>query len=157
VFLVFEVEVAMFFPTATIFGKAMQILNPNAEITVEAANPSPGDSGPERLQTRLTPLVVETYRELGVPAAAMPSFHAVSSTSAGKQSDSDAAQQVKAQFHTLATASMLDLGVFFAVLLVGFAFVWTRGDLDWVRAVHHPPTPAETAAAAQQLWSDTSR
>ena len=25
--------------------------------------------------------------------------------------------------------------VFFAVLLVGFAYVWKRGDLDWVRAV----------------------
>jgi NADH-quinone oxidoreductase subunit A len=24
---------------------------------------------------------------------------------------------------------------FFAVLLVGFAYVWSRGDLDWVRAV----------------------
>jgi NADH-quinone oxidoreductase subunit A len=41
---------------------------------------------------------------------------------------------------------MLDLGVFFAVLLVGFAYVWSRGDLDWVRAIHHPATPAETAA-----------
>jgi NADH-quinone oxidoreductase subunit A len=28
-----------------------------------------------------------------------------------------------------------DLLVFFAVLLVGFAYVWKRGDLDWVRAV----------------------
>lgn len=29
----------------------------------------------------------------------------------------------------------VDLLVFFAVLLVGFAYVWKRGDLDWVRAV----------------------
>ncbi|HTN03161.1 MAG TPA: NADH-quinone oxidoreductase subunit A, partial [Planctomycetaceae bacterium] len=28
-----------------------------------------------------------------------------------------------------------DLLVFFAVLLVGFAYVWKRGDLDWVRAL----------------------
>ena len=28
-----------------------------------------------------------------------------------------------------------DIGVFFAVLMVGFAYVWRRGDLDWVRAV----------------------
>jgi NADH-quinone oxidoreductase subunit A len=27
------------------------------------------------------------------------------------------------------------MAVFFAVLLVGFAYVWFRGDLDWVRAV----------------------
>ena len=45
---------------------------------------------------------------------------------------------------------MIDLGVFFAVLMVGFAFVWRRGDLDWVRAVRQPATPQETAA----LWPD---
>jgi NADH-quinone oxidoreductase subunit A len=32
---------------------------------------------------------------------------------------------------------------FFAVLLVGFAYVWNRGDLDWVRA-----TSNERSAAA---------
>ncbi len=30
---------------------------------------------------------------------------------------------------------MVDIAVFFAVLLVGFAYVWKRGDLDWVRAM----------------------
>jgi len=39
----------------------------------------------------------------------------------------------------LALGAMLDLGVFFAVLLVGFAYVWRRGDLDWVRAVATRP------------------
>ena len=28
-----------------------------------------------------------------------------------------------------------DILVFFGVLLVGFAYVWKRGDLEWVRAV----------------------
>ena len=46
---------------------------------------------------------------------------------------------------------MIDLGVFFAVLLVGFAFVWRRGDLDWVRAIRHPATPLETAALMARL------
>jgi NADH-quinone oxidoreductase subunit A len=36
---------------------------------------------------------------------------------------------------SLSTAAVLDMAVFFAVLLVGFAYVWLRGDLDWVRAV----------------------
>lgn len=35
----------------------------------------------------------------------------------------------------LATFALLDILVFFGVLLVGFAYVWKRGDLDWVRAV----------------------
>jgi NADH-quinone oxidoreductase subunit A len=154
VFLVFEVEVAMFFPTAIIFGKAEQILDPTAAITVTTVNSSSGDTGPQQASERLSPLVANTYRELGVPPAARPSLE---TASAGPQQSADAAQQVRAQFHTLATASMLDLGVFFAVLLVGFAFVWSRGDLDWVRAVRHPPTSAETATTNEQLWSETAR
>ena len=35
----------------------------------------------------------------------------------------------------LSIMSLLDILVFFGVLLVGFAYVWKRGDLDWVRAV----------------------
>jgi NADH-quinone oxidoreductase subunit A len=31
--------------------------------------------------------------------------------------------------------ALVDLLVFFGVLLVGFAYVWKRGDIDWVRAV----------------------
>ena len=51
-------------------------------------------------------------------------------------------------------ASMLDLAVFFAVLLVGFAYVWRRGDLDWVRAVRHPTMAAESAATALKLQGE---
>ena len=35
----------------------------------------------------------------------------------------------------LAAAGAADLCVFFGVLLVGFAYVWKRGDLDWVKTV----------------------
>jgi NADH-quinone oxidoreductase subunit A len=47
--------------------------------------------------------------------------------------------------------------VFFAVLMVGFAYVWKRGDLDWVRAVTRqdplpvhrtPPTRAVEPSAS---------
>ncbi len=154
VFLVFEVEVAMFFPTAAIFGQAVHILNPNVAITVATADPAGGKSRPQPPVAQLSPLVAQTYHELGVPPAAELAPQAVSA--AGPPRGPDAAQQVEAQFHTLAAASMLDLGVFFAVLLVGFAFVWSRGDLDWVRAVRHPPIPAETATA-RQLWSEPVR
>ena len=36
------------------------------------------------------------------------------------------------------------MGVFFGVLLVGFAYLWRRGDIDWVRS-----TAAERLAGAQ--------
>ena len=35
----------------------------------------------------------------------------------------------------IAVAGAVDLAAFFGVLLVGFAYVWRRGDLDWVKTV----------------------
>lgn len=35
---------------------------------------------------------------------------------------------------TLGWMSFVDVLVFFGILLVGFAYVWKRGDLDWVRS-----------------------
>ena len=35
----------------------------------------------------------------------------------------------------MAWLGFVDILVFFGVLLVGFAYVWKRGDLDWVRAM----------------------
>ena len=49
---------------------------------------------------------------------------------------------VRAAARRLALVSMADVGAFFAILLVGFAYVWKRGDLDWVRATRwHDATP----------------
>ena len=48
--------------------------------------------------------------------------------------------QFKDWIHALSISSdgtrlaAADMATFFAVLLVGFAYVWNRGDLDWVRA-----------------------
>jgi len=36
---------------------------------------------------------------------------------------------------SLGWVGLVDVLVFFAVLLVGFAYVWKRGDLDWVRTI----------------------
>jgi NADH-quinone oxidoreductase subunit A len=112
VFLIFEVEVAFFFPPATIFGQATQV--------------------------RASKEVVEEH--VGT---------AVAETKGVSQDAPVILSHWSAR--TLALASMLDLGVFFAVLLVGFAYVWRRGDLDWVRAVRHSATPAETAATMMKL------
>ena len=114
-FLIFEVEVAFFFPPAVIFGKATHLL---AGQEVIADCESRGQQGEMEIspdeKTVLTPLSART----------------------------------------LALASMLDLGVFFAVLLVGFAYIWRCGDLDWVRAVRHPTLAAENAAIAMKLQTD---
>jgi NADH-quinone oxidoreductase subunit A len=41
--------------------------------------------------------------------------------------------------------ALVEVLVFFGVLLVGFAYLWRRGDLAWVRSTlaERPPPPVE--------------
>ncbi|HVC95788.1 MAG TPA: NADH-quinone oxidoreductase subunit A [Pirellulales bacterium] len=123
-FIIFDVEVAFFFPWATVYGKATHLMDPNLE-KVEAVE--------------LTVPAVAIYRELGVPK---PTLDGVGKTNG----------EIEQSARNLALASVLDIGVFFGVLMVGFAYVWRRGDLDWVRAVGQQRAgrrePAEPGAIA---------
>jgi NADH-quinone oxidoreductase subunit A len=126
VFLIFEVEVAMFFPPATFFGKA-------AQYKAATGGRAPAADG---LNGRTLTPGATNGRGLIDEKTVLTPF---------------AAPLTPSSLRTLALAAMVDLGVFFAVLLVGFAYVWRRGDLDWVRAVQHPTTPAENAALSMRL------
>jgi NADH-quinone oxidoreductase subunit A len=102
VFLIFEVEMAFFFPPATVFGQATRLLAGQPASTAQPA---------------------AARAELGgQPHEPLGPMEGMSIASA----------------RTLAIAAMADLAIFFGVLLVGFGYVWSRGDLDWVRAVSHP-------------------
>jgi NADH-quinone oxidoreductase subunit A len=48
----------------------------------------------------------------------------------------------------LGLTGLADILVFFGVLLVGFAYVWKRGDLDWVRAVAEKARQAKSRPKA---------
>lgn len=112
-FIIFDVEVALFFPWATVFGKATQLSDP-ALVTVQADGQS------------LTPAAAGLMRELGVEKPAVPVFPDVATSGP---------EAVARAGRLLARTAAVDMAAFFAVLLVGFAYVWHRGDLDWVRAV----------------------
>ncbi len=97
-FIVFDVEVAFFFPWASLYGGATQLADSKlsdsarVELTDKVLNLAPGTT--------------------------------------------DAATAISADVATtLAWVGLGDILVFFGVLLVGFAYVWKRGDLNWVRAV----------------------
>ena len=92
-FIVFDVEVAFFFPWAVVFGKANALSNPNLTNESRAA-----------ITSALTDSASATPVEV------------------------EAAQK-------LMKIAFLDLLLFFVIVLVGFAYVWKRGDLDWVRAM----------------------
>jgi len=108
-FIIFDVEVAFFFPWATVFGKATQLTAPGMQIVTENLD---GAS--------LTAAAGDRLQELGMVDPQL-------AVQGGAEVIRDAAQKI-------ALTSFADICVFFAVLLVGFAYVWKRGDLDWVRA-----------------------
>ena len=142
-FIIFDVEVALFFPWATVFGKATQLSDPALQ-TVQADG------------VTLTPAAAGVLRELGVERPAVPDFRGSVIPSSGidpaaagpagtgePRSRASAAEDVSRAGGLLARLAVADMVTFFAVLLVGFAYVWNRGDLDWVRA-----TSNERGAAA---------
>jgi NADH-quinone oxidoreductase subunit A len=103
-FVVFDVEVAFFFPWATVFGTANEYWRTPTSDTVAAA----------KLEKTLT------LAESGLPLV---------------NDDVDKGTLSPESAHTFAWIAFSDLIVFFAVLLVGFAYLWKRGDIDWVRVM----------------------
>jgi NADH-quinone oxidoreductase subunit A len=121
-FIIFDVEVAFFFPWAAVFGKATQLAGLPAATSIESGDAAglAATAATARLQ------------ELGLPDVSVP-------TGAELADLQQRAQQ-------LALTSFADILVFFGVLMIGFFYVWKRGDLDWVRAVtQHKPQPAYRA------------
>jgi len=138
VFLIFEVEVAFFFPWATVFGKASMLMDR------EAAQVEPSVSQPEL--PKLSRATARAYHDLGVKDPQLPD---------PETGLAENLRQIRQTGGRLARISMVDIGVFFGVLLVGFAYVWRRGDLDWVRAV--PRRSPEAAGPVDRGWTTGSR
>ena len=154
-FIIFDVEVAFFFPWANVFGKATNLMDPNfAAVQSRMATRSAGG-------IELTPDAAAVYRELGVANPTVPSMPAdVNAGGAAKvvmpQTVEEGNAAVRAGARRLALISIFDIFVFFAVLMVGFAYVWKRGDLDWVRAVSRDrgaelDRPAPPASQSQPM------
>ena len=107
-FVIFDVEVAFFFPWATVFSNSNKLAEdmPAEQRMVAQNNIVPG-------QTAL-PNVADQ-------------------------------QSAAKQFAWLAFADIL---LFFGILLVGFAYLWKRGDLDWVRSTEAQKEPAPATPVA---------
>lgn len=93
-FVIFDVELAFFFPWAIVFGSANRAADESQPVAARVA-------AAEALQPTAT-------------TDKMPDPEAMKS---------------------LAWFAFADILVFFGVLLVGFAYLWRRGDLDWVRSI----------------------
>lgn len=148
VFLIFDVEVAFFFPWATVFGKAAKLSSATATVVQESAGGPMGT-------VELSPWAAEQMRQLGVSSPHPPVPAAGPAANAAK---------IEHSARQLARAAIADMAVFFLVLMVGFAYVWSRGDLDWVRAIPPPPgdqerrpgVPAAEAAVMEGAGAPTA-
>jgi NADH-quinone oxidoreductase subunit A len=137
-FVIFDVEVAFFFPWAVVFGQANTLGNPDAPVEQRAqayldlATSDPGD--------RARAARVQQDLQTGNAEGLGQELNTVGATAR--------------QFGWVA---FLDIVVFFGVLLVGFAYLWRRGDLAWVRSTaaeappSAPPTPAPAPPAGHVL------
>lgn len=128
-FIIFDVEVAFFFPWAAVFGKSTMLAR--QETTVVAT-----DSNGRSI---LSPDAAAVYYEMGIRNPQLPT--AVPASLATRVADRGESERsaaiVRQGMNQLATVLLVDIGVFFGVLMMGFAYVWSRGDLNWVRAVSH--------------------
>ena len=109
-FVIFDVELAFFFPWAVVVGSASRTADeerPVAQRVEAAANLQPQGGAPDAPPA---------------PAAAKK----------------------------LAWLAFADIMVFFGVLLVGFAYLWRRGDLEWVRSVAAQDSVSTSAKLSEQ-------
>jgi len=123
-FIIFDVEVAFFFPWAAAFGKSTHLTDPKFDVVADVRVLDSGEK--VKVSPYLTPKAAQIQRELGVQTPVVPD-----ATLSVEKNE----QQVRESAALLAKTSIGDILVFFAVLMVGFAYVWSRGDLDWVRAL----------------------
>jgi NADH-quinone oxidoreductase subunit A len=189
-FVIFDVEVAFFFPWAEVFGKANAIANTKkpetpaeyrewADRVLDLALPagsSAGASGKQHLDELkryqdmrgLTDEKLEALRqEQARVKAKMAAKEAVTDEEARSGQYEGALkagmrrvpggvsvpfgeyEKTREAAASLARLAFFEVLVFFGVLLVGFAYLWRRGDLAWVRSVaaEHPEL-ASTAPPA---------
>jgi NADH-quinone oxidoreductase subunit A len=110
-FVIFDVELAFFFPWAVVFGSATRAADESQPVAVRT----------------------EAAKNLQLPGAP------------GTSAAEAAAPPEPAAAKSLAWVAFGDIMVFFGVLLVGFAYLWRRGDLKWVRSTAAQDEPAVSA------------
>jgi NADH-quinone oxidoreductase subunit A len=114
-FVIFDVEVVFFFPWAVVFGKANQLSR--AWLVKQTTEQGQGLSIEERQIQKLSSELVPASERM-VAGNLAPEDNEINAAGARQ----------------LAWMAFWDILVFFGVVLVGFAYLWKRGDLDWVRS-----------------------
>src|SRR5262249_3268836 len=107
-FVIFDVEVAFFFPWAVVFGNANALANPDLRPETR-----------QEITQQLIPVNADKGTQL-IPPVQGPN-------TLPEPIDAETASR-------WGMVAFFDILVFFGVLLVGFAYLWKRGDINWVRS-----------------------
>ncbi len=166
-FVIFDVEVAFFFPWAVVFGKANALASTGKLDSAEAYRES-GERTWELIPPGARPryatqhnLVMQTTDESVARLKALRQQKAEMQSGRGntisvqEQSElsmlegaEQRALEPQQQARQLAWMSLAEIAVFFGVLLVGYAYLWRRGDLAWVRSLAAERSTTEPLTAA---------
>jgi NADH-quinone oxidoreductase subunit A len=170
-FVIFDVEMAFFFPWAVVFGKTNELAK--SSITAEQREQTALVLDPD-LRARLVALDAQIAKRDDDIAAKKQEL-AKLNDQIDKLANNDPERptlldkrdtiknaeilqleqlprrraEIISKYQAGASrytwVAFLDILVFFAVLLVGFAYLWRRGDLNWVRstAAQHAPLVGE--------------
>ena len=170
-FVVFDVEVAFFFPWAVVFGKANELSKPDSALTAPRDRkaitaelvPTPLNLAYfENAKKKTSDDEVEPKKEAAkgqggaakggkkggakkeagpaegqMPGVGMPGGKGGMPPGAGAKAPPKAPDVQPIDERTAkswAWIAFFSILVFFGVLMVGFAYLWRRGDIDWVRS-----------------------
>jgi len=162
-FVVFDVEMAFFFPWAVVFGKANQLADPNLsaerrsvvaeEISVAGVDKVNrerylqqiriADSPDEKAKADKKWEEKRDNYEKRINNSPDPEERAewqerLDAHMKNRIGDVESAQTKAESIRRagqLAWIAFFDILFFFGVILVGFAYLWRRGDLNWVRSL----------------------
>ena len=168
-FVIFDVEVAFFFPWAVVFGKANALAAVGQPTSAERYHET-GERTWELVPPTSRPEHVTQYNFLmemtKADVARLKELRADKQAAGGQLPPKEQVElgqlenkeriflEAQRQARSLGWLALLEIAVFFGVLLVGYAYLWRRGDLAWVRslAAERPtgePRPSPTPPIRQ--------
>jgi NADH-quinone oxidoreductase subunit A len=161
-FVIFDVEVAFFFPWAVVFGKANTVAAlapPQSAEDFQQAGEKAWELVPPAARSEfirqqqhenllnLTEKDVARLNELkGKKADGRLTDFQETQELDQLESNERAVLGARQRARVLSWAAFVEIAVFFGVLLVGFAYLWRRGDLAWVRSLAAEEPVSDPAA-----------
>jgi NADH-quinone oxidoreductase subunit A len=133
-FVIFDVEMAFFFPWAVVFGKANTLAK--QDLPAEQRIATTAELQPPELWAKGRWQEFEdSVKASAAEKKPLQSRRERDADKTRSRKDPSPAETTRDTAENFGLIGFLDILVFFGVLLVGFAYLWKRGDLDWVRSI----------------------